>query len=102
MNKLKEIKDLIEDLKDCVDGNGVPNIHYISNRIADLDKVVNTINYIPCCDELNNSLQKGDSAYIYENAIVDIISVLPNNEYIVKDFSGIQFTADKKDLTKII
>jgi hypothetical protein len=54
MNKLKEIKDLIEDLKDCVDGNGVPNIHYISNRIADLDKVVNTINYIPCCETLKD------------------------------------------------
>lgn len=48
-NKIKEIKDLIEDLKDCVDGNGVPNIHYISNRIADLDKVVNTINYSQYC-----------------------------------------------------
>jgi hypothetical protein len=59
MNKLKEIKDLIEDLKDCVDGNGVPNIHYISNRIADLDKVVNTINYIPCCETLPSEIEIG-------------------------------------------
>jgi len=69
---------------------------------ACINAINEAINYSQCCTELNNCLQKGDSAYIYENAIVDIISVLPNNEYIVKDFSGIQFTADKKDLTKII
>jgi len=65
MNKLKEIKDLIADLKDCVDGNGVPNIQYISNRIDDLEKVVNTINYIPCCETFKEDRKEDveNSAY---------------------------------------
>ena len=65
MNKLKEIKDLIADLKDCVDGNGVPNIQYISNRIDDLEKVVNTINYIPCCETFKKDRKEDveNSAY---------------------------------------
>lgn len=49
MNKLERVKEIIEDLKECLDGNGVPNVHYITNRLMDLDKVVNTINYTQCC-----------------------------------------------------
>ena len=67
MDKLKEIKDLIEDLKDCVDGIGVPNIHYISNRIADLDKVVNTINYIPCCETFKEEKKEDAENSAYGN-----------------------------------
>jgi len=66
MNKLKEIKDLIADIKDCVDGNGVPNIQYISNRIDDLEKVVNTINYIPCCETLKDEGQATLTEYATE------------------------------------
>jgi hypothetical protein len=99
MNKLKEMKDLIEDLKDCVDGNGVPNIHYISNRIADLDKVVNTINYIPCCEELNPDFEIGEQVLLTKRTIVTIetfcedgmIEIDDNNEY---------YKVDKDELTK--
>jgi hypothetical protein len=41
---MEKIKEIVVDLMECYDGAGVPNQHYVKNKVAELHDIVKNIN----------------------------------------------------------
>ncbi len=43
---MDKIKELVNDIAECFDGHGIPNLDYLEDRINELKKLVNKTNDI--------------------------------------------------------